>query len=171
MAGEDVHIAVSNEKCRLGVCPDVLHQGIDASRVGFGGHAFAAAPDDRELALAKVVLHDLSTKLVGLVGKDGRLDALGLQSVQQLCHAGVRGGLVLFVGIIPGAERCQRGCQLFRRAGALRGETFYQFGDAIAHKVLVSFYGKGRPAVLGTDPVGRVGQVVDRVEQGAVQIK
>ena len=44
VAGEDVHIAVSNEKCRLGVCPDVLHQGIDASRVGFGGHAFAAAP-------------------------------------------------------------------------------------------------------------------------------
>ena len=80
----------------------------------------ADLPDDRELALAKVVLHDLSTKLVGLVGKDGRLDALGLQSVQQLCHAGVRGGLVLFVGIIPGAERCQRGRQLLRRAGALR---------------------------------------------------
>ena len=35
---KDVYVAVAHEKGALRVCAEVSHQGVDASRVGFGGN-------------------------------------------------------------------------------------------------------------------------------------
>ena len=86
--GEDVHIAVAHEEGALRRCAEVCHQGVDTGRVGLGGHTGTAAPHQRKAARAEVVLDDLSTKSVRFVGKDGGLDALGLQRGQKLGDAG-----------------------------------------------------------------------------------
>ena len=164
MSRKDVYVAVAHEKGALRVCAEVSHQGVDASRVGFGGNTGAAAPHQRKAVRAKVVLDDLSTKSVRFVGKNGGLNALGLQRGQQFQDAGIGGRFVFLVGIIPGRELGQRGGKLFGRPGVFRGKALYQLRDAVAHEVLVGLYWKGRPAVLGADPVGRVGQVVDGVQ-------
>ena len=66
---KDVYVAVAHEKGALRVCAEVGHQGVDASRVGFGGNTGAAAPHQRKAVRAEVVLDDLSTKSVRFVGK------------------------------------------------------------------------------------------------------
>ena len=102
MAGQDIHIAVAHEKGAGSLCTEVLHQGIDAGGVGLGGHIRAAAPDEREPTGAEVVCDDLPAERVCLVGKDGGLDAFGLQGVQQLRDAGVLVGIrVLLPVLLP----------------------------------------------------------------------
>ena len=164
MSRKDVYVAVAHEKGALRVCAEVSHQRVDAGRVGFGGNTGAAAPHQRKAVRAEVVLDDLSTKSVRLVGKNGGLDALGLQRGQQFRDAGIGGRFVFLVGVIPGRELGQRGGKLFGRPGIFRGKALYQLRDAVAHEVLVGLYWESRPAVLGADPVGRVGQVVDGVQ-------
>ncbi len=146
-----------------GVCAEVCHQRVDTSRVGLGGHTGAAAPHQRKAVRAEVVLDDLSTKSVRFVGKDGGLDALGLQRGQQFRDAGVGGGLILLVGVVPGRELGQRRGQLLRRPGVSGGKALHQLRDAVADEMLVGLHWKGGPAVLGADPVGGVGEVVDGV--------
>ena len=109
------------------------------------------------------MLDDLSTKSVRFVGKDGGLDALGLQRGQKLGDAGVRGGLILLVGVVPGRELGQRRGQPLRRPGLRGGKALHQLGNAVADKMLVGLHRKGGPVVLGADPVGGVGEVVDGV--------
>ena len=164
MSRKDVYVAVAHEKGALRVCAEVSHQRVDASRVGFGGNTGAAAPHQRKAVRAEVVLDDLSTKSVRFVGKNGGLDALGLQRGQQFQDAGIGGRFVFLVGVIPGRKLGQRGGKLFGRPGVFRGKALHQLRDAVAHEVLVGLNWKGRPAVLGADPVGRVGQVVDGVQ-------
>lgn len=53
---KDVYVAVAHEKGALRVCAKVSHQGVDASRVGFGGNTGAAAPHQRKAVRAEVVL-------------------------------------------------------------------------------------------------------------------
>ena len=115
--------------------------------------------------------NDLAAQRVGLVGEYRASDAVCPQLVQQGGNAGIRGGFILFVGVVPGGELGQRGRQLLRRAGILRREALHQLRDAVAHHVFELFHRKGGPAVLCAHPVARIGKVIDGVQQGAVQIK
>ena len=117
------------------------------------------------------MLDDLSTERVGFVGKNRRLDALGLERVQQFRDAGIGRGLVFLVGVVPGSEFCQRCGQLVGRPGRFGREPLDEFGDAVADHVFELLDRKGRPAVLCADPVSGIGKVVDGVQQGAVQIE
>ncbi len=137
---KDVYVAVAHEKGALRVCAEVSHQRVDASRVGFGGNTGAAAPHQRKAVRAEVVLDDLSTKSVRFVGKNGGLDALGLQRGQQFQDAGIGGRFVFLVGVIPGRKLGQRGSKLFGRPGVFRGKALHQLRDAVAHEVLVGLY-------------------------------
>ena len=171
MAGGDVHVAVAHKEGGFGVRAEVGHQAVDAGGVGFDRHAGPAAPHQRKGPGGKVVVDDAAAEGVRLVGKDRRLDALGPEGIQQLRDAGIGGGLVLLVGVVAGGELGQGGGQLFGAAAVRRGEALHQLGDAVAHHVFVLLHRKGGPAVLGADPVAGVGQVVDGVQEGAVQIK
>ena len=171
MPGENIHVAVAHEQGRGAVGTDLVHQRIQAGRVRFGGHARAAAAHGGKASGAKVMRDDLPAQRVGLVGKHRTLDARRLQLVQQLRGARVGGSLIFFVGVVPGRELGQRGRQLFRCAGIFRGKAFHQLRDAVAHHVLELLHRKGGPAVLCAHPVARVGQIVDGVQQGAVQIE
>ncbi len=171
MSGQDIHIAVAHEKGAGGLCTEVLHQGIDAGGVGLGGQIRAVAPDKLEPTGAEVVCDDLPAERICLVGKDGGLDAFGLQGVQQLRDAGIGSRLVFLVGIVPGRELGQRRGQPFGRPGIGGRKALHQLRDAVADHVLELLHRKGRPAVLSADPVACIGQVVDGVQKGAVQIK
>ena len=133
---KDVYVAVAHEKGALRVCAEVSHQGVDASRVGFGGNTGAAAPHQRKAVRPEVVLDDLSTKSVRLVGKDGGLEALGLQRGQQFQDAGIGGRFVFLVGVIPDRELGQRGGKLFGRPGVFRGKRSTSFGMPLPTKCL-----------------------------------
>ena len=169
--GLRIDIAVAHEQGSGRVGVDLLHQGVQPGRVGLGGHARTAAAHSIKAPSTEIVVDDLSTKSVRFVGKNGGLDALGLQRVQQFQDAGIGGRLVLLVGVVPGSEFSQRGRQLLRRAGIFRREALHQLRDAVAHHVLELFHRKGGPAVLCTHPVACIGKVVDGVQKGAVQIE
>ena len=171
MSGEDVHVAVAHEQGGGGVCVQILHQAEHAGGVRLGGHPGAAAPHDEEPLLAEVVGNDPAAQGVGLVGKDGAPDAEAVQGVHQRGNAGVRRCFIFFMGIVPGRELGQRGGQLLRAAAVGGGEPLHQFGDAVAHHVLELLHREGGPAVLCADPVPGIGQIVDGVQQGAVQIE
>ena len=112
VAGEDVHIAVAHEQGGGRVGVDLLHQGVQPGRVGLGGHARTAAAHSIKAPSTEIVVDDLSTKSVGLIGKHRALDAVCPQGVQQLRDACIGGRLVLLVGVVPGRELCQCGRQL-----------------------------------------------------------
>ena len=173
MGGGHIHVAVPHIEHVAGsrVHAQVFHQGAGAFRGGFGGHARPGTPDHLKQAAVKVAAHHVPGELIGLVGVDGHPDALGMQPGQQFRHTGIRRGLVEHVGAVPGIEFLQGGGEFFRRALGFRAEPLHQFGDAVAHKIAVSVHRIGGPAVGRTDEVGGIRQVVDGVQQGAVQIK
>ena len=96
-----------------------------------------------------------------------------LQPGQQRRHTGVRRGFVVHVGAIDlyqtrPASRASCSWAARRSPGLNRSTSF---GDAVAHEVAVLRGVMLRPAVGGAHAVRGVGQVVDRVQQGAVQVK
>ena len=100
VAGEDVHIAVAHEQGGSRVGVDLLHQGVQPSRVGLGGHARTAAAHSIKAPSTEIVVDDLSTKSVGLVGKHRALDAVCPQGVQQLRDACI-GAFVFAASALP----------------------------------------------------------------------
>ena len=171
MSGEDIHVAVAHKQGGRALCADLLHQGIQPGGIRFCGHTGPAAAHRVKAAFAEVMGNDLAAQRVGLVGEHRAPDAVCPQLVQKGGNAGIGGGFILLVGVVPGGEFGQRSGQLFRCAGIFRGKALHQFRDAVAHHVLELFHRKGGPAVLCAHPVARVGKIVDGVQQGAVQIK
>ena len=149
----------------------MFHQRPGAFRRGLGGDPRPRAPDDLKQAAVKVPRHHVPGKFVGLVGVYRHPDAFLVQPGQQFRHARVGRRLVEFVGAVLDVKLFQRGGQLFRRALRFRAEPLHQFGDAVAHKITVLRHIVGGPAVGRAHPVGGIRQVVDGVQQGAVQIK
>lgn len=108
---------------------------------------------------------------VSLVGEHRALHACGVQRVNEGSNARVRRGLVLLVGIVPGGKLSQRSGQLLRCAGIGGRKPLHELRDAVAHHMLELLHRKLRPPVLCAHPVACISQVVDGVQQSAVQIK
>ena len=75
------------------------------------------------------------------------------------------------MGAVIRLEIRQCGGQCFRGAVLRRGNALHQLGDAVAHKITVGGPFVGGPAIFYTKAVACVGQVGQRVQQGAVQVK
>ena len=95
---------------------------------GLGGDAGGGCPAPRlKLAGAKIVVQDGAAQGVGFVG--GRIRRCARPAAASASSsgrdAGVRGGLILLMGVVPGGELRQGPGQLLRGAGFRRGETLH----------------------------------------------
>ncbi len=92
------------------------------------------------------------------------------QPVQHLHDAGVGGGLVLHVEEVVGPEIAEAfGGQRLR--GALGHSTGDEPAHSVAHKAADLVQGPAGQAVDCEGVIGAVGQVLEGVQQGAVQVK
>ena len=138
--------------------------------VGLGGHSGQGPLHGGEQTRIIGIYHR-SRHGVGLVGQHRHIHPRGLQPGDEVHHAGIGGGLVLLMGIVPGGELLQGFFQGGFVPVPLRGKALHQLGDTVAHHALILLHGVLRPAPPGAHPVARIGQVVDGIQQSAVQIK
>ena len=171
MPGQDIYVAVAHKQGAGRVCVQVLHQAVNTGGVGLGGYARAAAPHQNKPTCPEIMLDDLAAQRVSLVGEHRALHACGVQRVNEGSNARVRRGLVLLVSIVPGGKLRQRSGQLLRCAGIGGRKPLHELRDAVAHHVLELLHRKLRPPVLCAHPVACISQVVNGVQQSAVQIK
>lgn len=107
-----------------------------------------------------------------LVGEDGERDTRLAHGVEHVDDAGVGRGVVLFVLAVVGAKLCQGGLEHHSVAGILRGhEALDQLEHAVADLVAVLVDGEGGPSVQLAGMVAGKGEILQCVEDGAVQVK
>lgn len=107
-----------------------------------------------------------------LVGEHGKLDACGAQAVEHLDCAGVGGGVILLMLAVIGPKLGKRLLKHMAVAHILgRHKALNQLEHAVSHLVAVLVNGKRGPAVRLAGMVAGGRQVLERVEDGAVQIK
>ena len=107
-----------------------------------------------------------------LVGKHGKLNTCGAQTVEHLDRAGVGGGVVLLVLAVICPKLGKRLLKHAVVARVLGGhKALDQFEHAVSHLVAVLVHGKRGPAVHLAGMVAGGRQILERVEDGAVQIK
>ena len=172
MGGLHVNIAVTDvQHTAVGLDAKARHQGARPLGGGLRGYVGQRTADDLKQVGVKVPRDHGAGKLVRLVREHRHPHPGGLQPGQQRRHTGVRRGLVVHVRAVDLIKLGQRRGQLLRAAAAGGAEPLHQLRDAVAHKIAVLRSFILRPAVGGADAVRGVGQVVNRVQQGSVQIK
>ena len=107
-----------------------------------------------------------------LVSEHGKLNARGAQAVEHLDRAGIGGGVVLLVLAVVSPKLGKRLLKHTAVARILgRHKALNQLEHAASHLVAVLVDGKRGPAVRLAGMVAGGRQVLERVEDGAVQIK
>ena len=165
-----IHAAVSHKQRLLRAHCQVGQQSVDARRVRLHRHSLDLAPHQME-DTGKVVFHDLPAKAVRLVGVNRQGHSPSPQPLQQCRDAVIGPCLVHVVGAVIGGKLGESIGQQQGTAALLRRKPPHQIGDSMAHHGLELLCGVLRPAVPAADPVSGIGQVLNRVQQGAVQVK
>ena len=107
-----------------------------------------------------------------LVGEHGKLNARCAQAVEHLDRAGIGGGVVLLVLAVVSPKLGKRLLKHTAVTRVLGGhKALDQLEHAVSHLVAVLVHGKRGPAVHLAGMVTGGRQVLERVEDGAVQVK
>ena len=106
-----------------------------------------------------------------LVGRHGDADAAGGDALQEFRDAGVGTRAVAEMDSIMGQEQFPHPVDGFRRVTTFRDGSFEQVRDSSAHEVVVFFPFPFREPEGPQGMVRGVTQVLDRVEEGSVQVK
>lgn len=107
-----------------------------------------------------------------LVSEHGKLHARGAQAVEHLDRTGIGGGVVLLVLAVVSSKLGKRLLKHTAVARILgRHKALNQLEHAVSHLVAVLVNGKCGPAVRFAGMVAGGRQVLERVEDGAVQVK
>ena len=151
--------------------PGGLHAQVHDARVGLDGEALPLAQDGHPVELPEEMADDgLRPRLV-LVGRDGDPDAPGGDALQEVQDAGVGVRAVAEMDSIMGQEQFPHPVDGFRRVAACGHRALEQVRDAAADQLVVFVLPPLGEAEGAQGMVRGVPQVLDRVEQGSVQVK
>ncbi len=105
-----------------------------------------------------------------LVGKHGHLDPGGVELVENVAHTGIERGVVEHMLAIIRQKILKRALDGFVR---IRGPQRFadQHGRAVADVGVNKFIFDGREAEMGARGVYRIGQILARIDERAVQIE
>ncbi|MPM21230.1 hypothetical protein SDC9_67674 [bioreactor metagenome] len=170
MPCQNVHVAVAHVNGLRRRNAQLRKQGEHPGGVRLCGKPVPLAAN-RVKHVPEVMPHQRRAEIVRLVGENGQLHSRLPQSRQRLQQTGVGRGLVHFMGVVIVHKPADGLRHSLRRALSLRSKALRQLGDSVAHHMADFAARKGRPTVFPADVVGRVGQIVQRVQQRAVQIK
>ena len=136
---------------------------------GLAGHPLGF-PDGHLHPVSEIGLAQTLHCAVKLIGYHRRTDSRRPEPVQQLQHPGVGGGLVLHIHQVVGPEIGQH-LMLQGLVRALRHRPVDQQPHAVAHEAADLLHRAGGQVVERQGVIGAVGQVLQGVQQGAVQIE
>ena len=139
---------------------------------GLGRKRIDTALYQRKALGTKILLDKRGRRDVVLVSEHGKLHTRGTQAVEHLDRAGIGGGVVLLVLAVISPKLGKRLLKHTAVARVLGGhKALNQLEHAVSHLVAILVNGKCRPAMRLAGMVAGGCQVLERVEDGAVQIK
>ena len=139
---------------------------------GLGRKRIDTALHQRKALGTKILFDKRSRRDVVLVSEHGKLNARGAQAVEHLDRAGIGSGVVFLVLAVVSPKLGKRLLKHAAVACVLGGhKALNQLEHAVSHLVAVLVNGKRGPAVRLAGMVAGGRQVLERVEDGAVQIK
>ena len=143
---------------------------IDDLRIGLALYAFALSEHTGEYA-GKEMLHDMLRGGLILIARHGELMAMLPQRRQQFGNALIRTGVIYIVGIIIRYEMRTHTQDILLRPLSLGQCAADEVVDAVAHHRRIGTDGMNGIAELLQGVIARVTQIVDGVEQGAVEVE
>ena len=169
--GLNIHVGIADEKRFLRLGRQLFQDGEYAVGGRFFGNPVPLAADGVEEAFPENLRAELLHKNIRLVGQHRQPGALPPQMIQKLQNAGVGAGLVQVMPVVPLVK-----AGLIVRYNAAFPHVFgkhalRQLVGPVAHKIAVGVRGVGGKTALPEHPVGGVRQVLQRVDQRAVQVK
>ena len=143
---------------------------IDDLRIGFALDAFAFAEDDIKDVREEMVDDFLRSGLV-FIACHGELMPLRFEGAQELRDTIVRACVIAVMSIIIGYEKPAYAQDIFLRPFVFRQSAPNEVVDAISHFGRIGFDRMGREPGLSERVVAGISQVVNRIEEGAVEVK
>ena len=172
MAGQNIDIRIAYVERGRRVGAQLIHHMQRDGGLGLGWKRVDTTLHQRKTIGTKVLFDKRGRRNMVLVGEHGKLNARGAQAVEHLDRAIVGSGVVFLVLAVIGPKLGKRLLKHSTVARVLGGhKALDQLKHAVSHLVAVFVHGKRGPAVRLTGMVAGGRQVLERIEDGTVQIK
>ena len=165
-----VHEAIAEVEDRFAQSRKTLFYVIDDLWIGFALDAFAFAEDDIKDVREEMVDDFLRSGLV-FIACHGEVMPLRFEGAQELRDTIVRTCVIAVMSIIIGHEKPAYAQDIFLRPFVFRQSAPNEVVDAISHFGRIGFDRMGREPGLSERVVAGISQVVNRIEEGAVEVK